>query len=129
MITEADSGRTASALGIFGSPDLLGNMMILEKGLSRNKTEEISATQEVFNKALDQLLTVRSQIGSRVVRADTTEEKLLSLETQVTKQLSEVEDADILKVVTELATAETIYQTSLASAARIMQQSLLDFLQ
>jgi flagellar hook-associated protein 3 len=129
MITEADAGRTASALGIFGSPDLLGNMMILEKGLSRNKTEEISATQEVFNKALDQLLTVRSEVGSRVVRADTTEEKLLSLQTQVTGQLSEVEDADILQIVTQLATAETIYQTSLASAARIMQQSLLDFLQ
>jgi flagellin-like hook-associated protein FlgL len=128
MITEADSGRTASALGIFGSPDLLGNMMILEKALSRNKTEEISATQEVFNKALDQLLTVRSKIGSRVIRADTSEEKLLSLQTQVTKQLSEVEDADILQVITELATAEMIYKTSLASAARIMQQSLLDFL-
>jgi flagellar hook-associated protein 3 len=129
MVTEADSGRTASALGIFGSPDLLGNMMILEKGLSRNKTEEISATQDVFNKALDQLLTVRSKVGSRVVRANMTDEKLLSLETQVTKQLSEVEDADTLQVVTQLATAETIYQTSLASAAKIMQQSLLDFLQ
>jgi flagellar hook-associated protein 3 len=129
MITEADSGRTASALGIFGSPDLLGNMLILEKALSRNKTEEISATQVVFNKALDQVLTVRSQIGSRVVRAESTGDKLLNLQTQVTKQLSEVEDADIIKVVTDLATAETIYQTSLASAARIMQQSLLDFLQ
>jgi flagellar hook-associated protein 3 FlgL len=53
---------------------------------------------------------------------------MLTVETQVTKQLSEVEDADIIKVVTELATAQTIYQTSMASAARIMQQSLLDFL-
>jgi flagellar hook-associated protein 3 len=129
MITEADAGRTASALGIFGSPDLLGNMMILEKALSRNKTEEISATQNVFNKALDQVLTVRSKIGSRVVRAESSNEKLLSLQTQVTKQLSEVEDADIIQVITDLATAETIYQTSLASAARIMRQSLLDFLQ
>lgn len=129
MITEADAGRTASALGIFGSPDLLGNMMILEKALSRNKTEEISATQNVFNKALDQVLTVRSKIGSRVVRAESTNTKLLSLQTQVTKQLSEVEDADIIRVITDLATAETIYQTSLASAARIMRQSLLDFLQ
>lgn len=129
MITEADAGRTATALGIFGSPDLLGNMMILEKALSRNKTEEISATQKVFNKALDQVLTVRSKIGSRVVRAESTNEKLLNLHTQVTKQLSEVEDADIIQVITDLATAETIYQTSLASAARIMRQSLLDFLQ
>jgi flagellin-like hook-associated protein FlgL len=128
MVTEADAGNTARALGIFGSPDLLGNMLILEKGLLRNKTAEIGATQDVFNKALDQLLTVRSAVGSRVNRADSAEGRTLDQELQVTAQLSEVEDADILKVATDLATAETLYQTSLASAAKIMQMSLLDFL-
>jgi flagellar hook-associated protein 3 len=128
MITEADSGRTAMALGIFGSPDLVGNMMILEQSLSRNRVEEINATQDVFNKALDQLLTNRSSIGSRVTRADSASNRMSSQELQVTSQLSDIEDADMLKVATELATAQTAYQTSLASAAKIMQQSLLDFL-
>jgi flagellar hook-associated protein 3 len=128
MITEADTGRTASSLGIFGSPDLLGNMMVLEKSLARNRTEEINATQDVFNKALDQLLTSRSSIGSRVTRANTAGLRMTSQELTVTSQLSEIEDADMLKVATELATAGTIYQTSLASAAKVIQQTLLDFL-
>lgn len=127
-ITEADGGRTASALGIFGAGDLLGNVLILEKALERNNVEEITSTTDVFDKALDQLLTVRSSVGSREIRAQTTEVKLTSQELLVTGQLSQVEDADMLKVITELTTAEVIYQAALASAARMIQPSLMDFL-
>lgn len=128
MITEADSGRTASALGIFGSPDLLGNMLILEKSLSRNNTEEIQASLEIFDLALDQLLTVRSSVGSRVIRAETAQLRMLAQELQVTDQLSQIEDADMLRLIIDLASAEAVYQSSLATAARVIQPSLLDFL-
>jgi len=128
MITEADGGRTASALGIFGSGDLLGNMLILNKALERNNVEEIEATLDVFDKALDQLLTSRSSIGARHIRSQTSESRLLSQEILVTDQLSQIEDADMLKVITELTTAEVTYQSALASAARMIQPSLMDFL-
>ena len=128
MITEADTGRTASALGIFGAGDLLGNTIVLERALERNNVEEITATTDVFDKALDRLLTVRSSVGSREIRAQTSEVKLTAQELLVTGQLSQVEDADMLKVITDLTTAETIYQSSLASAARMIQPTLLDFL-
>jgi len=128
MITEADGGRTASALGLFGSGDLIGNMMILEKALERNNTEEIEATLDVFDKTLDQLLTTRSSVGSRHIRAETTRSRLLSQEFLVTSQLSEIEDADMIKIITELTMAEVTYQSALASAARMIQPSLMDFL-
>jgi len=128
MISEADDGRTASALGIFGSSDLLGNMMILEKALERNNVEEIESTLNVFNKALDRLLASRSSIGSRVIRAETAEVSMTTQELLVTSRLSEIEDADMLRVISELATAEVIYQSALASAARMIQPSLMDFL-
>jgi flagellar hook-associated protein 3 FlgL len=127
-ITEADDGRTAKALGIFGSSDLLGNMMILEKAFERNNTTEIELTLDIFDEALEQLLTTRASIGSRIIRADTAETDTLSQEVLVTNQLSQVEDADMLKVITDLTIAETLYQTALASAARVIQPSLLDFL-
>ncbi|MCP4581886.1 MAG: flagellar hook-associated protein 3 [candidate division Zixibacteria bacterium] len=127
MITEVD-GRTASALGIFGAGDLAGNMMILERALEGNNVEEIEATLDIFDKALDQLLTTRSSVGSRHIRAETTRSRLLSQELLVTGQLSEIEDADMIKVITELTTAEVAYQAALASAARMIQPSLMDFL-
>ncbi len=127
-ITEADSGRTASALGIFGAGDILGNMLILENALENNNAEEIEATLDTFDKALDQLLTTRASVGSREIRAQTSEARLLSQELLVTDQLSQIEDADMLKVISELATAEVMYESALASAARIIQPTLMNFL-
>jgi flagellin-like hook-associated protein FlgL len=127
-VMEADGGRTAKDLGLFGSPDLLGNMMVLEDALERNDTEEINICLETFDGALDQILIERSDVGARVNRGETASYRLLSFELQVTAQLSRVEDADITKVITDIASAEAAYQAALASAARMLQPSLLNFL-
>ena len=128
MITEADNGRTATALGIFGSSDLLGNLIIFEDALEANNVEQINSTLDVFDLALNQLLTIRSSVGSREIRAQTSESRLLAQELLVTEQLSQVEDADMLKIISQLATAETMYNAALASAASVIQPTLMDFL-
>jgi len=127
-VVEADSGRTARDLGLFGSPDLLGNMMVLEDALERNNTEEINICLETFDGALDRVLLERSDVGARINRGETASYRLLSFELQVTGQLSRVEDADITRVITDIASAEAAYQAALASAARMLQPSLLNFL-
>ena len=128
MITEADSGRTAKDLGIFGSPDLLGNLMILHNSLERNNTEEINLAIGTFDGAQNKVLIDLADVGARVNRADSASNRFLSFEHQVTSQLSNIEDADMTKVVTELASAQVIYQAALASAAQMLQPSLLQFL-
>ncbi len=129
MITEADTGRTAKDLGIFGSPDLLGNLMILHSSLERNNTEEINLAIETFDGAQNKVLIDLADVGARVNRADSASSRFLSFEYQVTSQLSNIEDADMTKVVTELASAQVVYQAALASAAQMLQPSLLQFLQ
>jgi flagellar hook-associated protein 3 FlgL len=128
MVSEADDGRTAKDLGIFGSPDILGNMILLKSSLERNNTEEIGLGLRTFDGALDRVLVERSDVGARVNRAETSSGRLLSFELQVTGQLSNIEDADMTRVITDMATAESVYQSALASAARMLQPSLLDFL-
>jgi flagellin-like hook-associated protein FlgL len=128
QVIEADQGRTAKDLGIFGSPDLLGNMMIARRALERNSPEELNLALETFDGALNRVLVERSDVGARVNRAEVAETRLLSFEVQVTSQLSNVEDADITKVITDMAAAESVYQSALASAARMLQPSLIDFL-
>jgi flagellin-like hook-associated protein FlgL len=46
----------------------------------------------------------------------------------LTSALSRVEDLDVAASVAELTRLQTTYQAGLASAARTLQQSLLDFL-
>ncbi len=127
-IIEADGGRTAKDLGIFGSPDILGNMLVLQKSLENNNVEEIGLCLETFDGALDQVLIERAEVGARTSRADMASFRQLSFELQVTRQLSNVEDADFAKVITDLATAEAAYQAALAAAAKMIQPSLIQFL-
>lgn len=127
-IIEADSGRTAKDLGIFGSPDILGNMLVLQMSLENNNVEEIGLCLETFDGALDQVLIERAEVGARTRRADMASFRQLSFELQVTRQLSNVEDADFAKVITDLAIAEAAYQAALAAAARMIQPSLIQFL-
>lgn len=129
MIYEADDGHTARDLGIFGSPDLLGNFIIAKRALERNDTAEIGLTMTTFELGLDRVLVERSDVGARVNRAQTANARLESFEFQVTNRLSNIEDADMTKVITDLAAAEAVYQSALAAAARMIQPSLINFLQ
>jgi len=128
VIVEADGGRTAKDLGIFGSPDILGNLMVLEASLENNNVEEIGICLETFDTALTQVLIERAEMGARTNRADMASYRQLSFELLVTEQLSNIEDADITRVITDLASAEGAYQAALASAARLIQPSLIRFL-
>lgn len=128
MVMDADDGHTARDLGIFGSPDLLGNLIMLRKSLERNDATEIGLSLDTFDGALDKVLIERSDVGARVNRAETSSVKLLSFEYQITTQLSNIEDADMTKVITDMAAAESVYQAALSSAARMLQPSLINFL-
>jgi flagellin-like hook-associated protein FlgL len=129
MITEADTGRTAKDLGIFGSPDLLGNLLVLQGALERNNTEEINLCLETFTGAQDRILIETSNVGARSNRAQSAESRGMMYDIQMIRQLAEIEDADMTKVITDLTSAEFVYQSALASAAKILQPSLLQFLQ
>lgn len=77
---------------------------------------------------LDQVLTIRADVGARQNRAEMMTERLASLEITATKQMSNNEDVDYERVITEMITEESIHRAALAVGARIIQPSLVDFL-
>lgn len=80
----------------------------------------------IVNTVTQNLASSRSRFVSFQTRASRTHGDGVDL--QVTDQLSSIEDADIAKVITDLASAEAAYQAALASAARLIQPSLIRFL-
>ena len=62
------------------------------------------------------------------MRLETTVARLLDSEIGYTHLLANVEDADMSKLITDLATFENNYQASLMAVAKIIQPSLLNFL-
>jgi flagellin-like hook-associated protein FlgL len=128
LVVTSDTLRTAEELGIVGSPDLFGSLYLLRQALEQNNAELVRATNESIQGALDQILFERSATGSRQVRLEATDFRLLEQELNVTRLRSEYEDADILALSADLSRQEAVYQAALAAAARMIQPSLAQFL-
>lgn len=127
IIKDEDSVGGSATLGIKGSPDLLGNLMLLVDSLESNDRAMVGNLIGGLQKATDHILDMRASVGARVRRMDSTADRLSALSVSVTGLLSEVEDADIVKVTTQLATQQNVYQAALNATARILQPSLIDF--
>ena len=74
------------------------------------------------------MLNERAAAGAKVIHMETTLNRLEEYEVYYTKLLSDVEDADLTKLITDLAMQENAYNAALNSAAKILQPSLLDFI-
>ena len=77
---------------------------------------------------LDRITTKISDIGSKVLRMETNEQIFQEVTISSTERLSEIEEADMAAAIIDLESREVVYKAALASSARIMQLSLLDFL-
>ncbi|MBF8437854.1 flagellar hook-associated protein FlgL [Halanaerobiaceae bacterium Z-7014] len=81
-----------------------------------------------FDNAIDKNVTTRAEIGAKMNRLDLTQSRLEDQEINLRSLKSENEDVDIAETIMELRMQESVYQASLASGARTMQPTLLDFL-
>ena len=127
-IVDDDDSLVAKQMGLFGSSDMMGSLIVLEQALRNNDQDEINLMLGNFDLSMELALESRSEVGTLSMGMESTANRLLDLQLSFTDLLAEVEDADMTQVITELATRETAYQAALSSAAAIIQPSLLDFL-
>lgn len=74
------------------------------------------------------LLAVRADVGAKQNRLEMMENRLAIQEVNVTKQMSNNEDVDYAKAITEMTTQESIHQAALSVGSKIIQQTLVDFM-
>jgi flagellar hook-associated protein 3 FlgL len=77
---------------------------------------------------MDQVLSVRAEVGAKINRLNLTQKKLDSQVLSTKSLISYNEDIDLAEVSIKLKTEENVYRASLAVGARIIQPSLVDFL-
>jgi len=100
------------------------------KTLNGDVQEEIDLDQyiEDFDQRIDDVINARAELGARMNRLDLIEDRLGDQEIVATKIMSDNEDVDYAKAITELITQESIHRAALAAGSRIIQPSLVDFL-
>lgn len=78
--------------------------------------------------AQDQVLSERAKVGVTMRKLGASEERIDSMSYSKTRELSELEDLDLPKAITDLNTAELRHKASLDTTARLIQPTLLQFL-
>lgn len=100
---------------------------------------EFTLTKEVMQKTFSDGIAASSSdqtkvnaavadLGSRYVRLELTENRLSNQKVDFEDLLSKNEDVDIAETIVKYNSANTIYNASLSAAAKVVKNTLLDFL-
>ena len=102
----------------------VSNVLKSDTSTSTQISAQITNIQDQTGIVLEQ----RAVVGAKQNRAEMMGNRLSLQEVNVTKQLSQNEDTDYSKTITEMATQESIHQAALSVGSKIIQATLVDFI-
>jgi flagellar hook-associated protein 3 FlgL len=106
--------------------DVLRDLIV---GLENDDTAAISAQADLVDAARGQINNIRANNSPILYQLETTENHWQNYKPKIQELLGRQEEADITQAVVELQQIELAYQTTLATAARIIQPGLVNFLE
>ena len=127
VVTEVGGSQSAAVLGL-GGYDTLNMLSLLQEALQKDDRPALSALVTSLDEGGRGVMALRTEVGVRTNTVSSTAEIQADLATYLTSRLSETEDSDVAEVFTRLAQLNVGLQAALATSARIMQSTLLDFL-
>jgi len=133
---EIDAGNTISinmpGYAVFGSAtdgtDILAALDDLKTAMESNDSDGIETAMTNIDAGMDQAIDALAEVGARINRLEIASNHFDKLLMDLAVYKSETEDADITKVITELSIQQNMLEVSRATAAKVLQQSILDFL-
>lgn len=96
--------------------------------LGGDAEEPINQSIEDIDEAINNTVNARADLGARMNRLELVENRLDEQEVIAKATMSENEDVEVEKAITNLITQETMHRAALSAGSRIIQPSLLDFL-
>jgi flagellar hook-associated protein 3 FlgL len=128
-VTIDADGRPLFHNAAAGGINLFDVMRDLIVGLENDDTAAISAQADLVDAARDQINNVRANNSPILYQLEITENHWQNYKPKIQELLGRQEEADITQAVVELQQIELAYQTTLATAARIIQPGLVNFLE
>jgi len=118
-----------TAFGALATPSNAFDTLIrLRDALNANNGVNIRAEIDNVAIARERVTSAGLLLGTRLAWLDTLESRLGDEAVSLATSLGAVEDADMVKAISDMNQIQTFYEGGLASGARLLQQSLLDFL-
>jgi flagellin-like hook-associated protein FlgL len=127
VVTEVGGGQSAAVLGL-GAYDTLNMLSLLQEALQKDDRPALSALVTSLDEGSRGVTALRAAVGVRTNTVSATAERHTDFAMHLTSLLSETEDSDVAEVFTRLSQLNVGLQAALATSARILQSTLLDFL-
>jgi flagellar hook-associated protein 3 FlgL len=110
------------------SQKLFDTVHNIQKALESGDTDVLDTELGNLDDVMETLSAERSELGARYNRLEMIDDRLGQQEVVANRILSDNEDADIERVITDLKTQESVHRAALGVGARIIQPTLMDFL-
>ncbi|MFC4811617.1 flagellar hook-associated protein FlgL [Paenibacillus sp. GCM10023250] len=110
------------------SDNLFKVLKDIQNALATNNKGALSTAYDALNSRFDKLTNVRSEVGARSNRVDLIDSRLQDLNYNLTSLMSKTEDADMAETIMKYNQDEAVYQASLSTGAKVIQQTLVDYL-
>ena len=114
--------------GAGGTPTVFQQLDALAAAVESGDTTAVGAGLATIDAARDRVLSVRGALGARVNQLEALEQANAVRGDALSGSLDEVEGVDIAKAMIEFRLQDTAYQAALATTAKVIQPTLLDFL-
>ncbi len=118
--------RAVLGKGIDGGINILSPLKDFITGLKTNNTKLIQSTLERFTRANDQISLIRGEIGSRTAQIDRAVNMQEQVQVDSISAVSEIEDADAVKVFSELSRDQTVLRAAISTSNKILSENPTD---
>ncbi|WP_336762408.1 flagellar hook-associated protein FlgL [Paenibacillus sp. USHLN196] len=117
---------------VFGDSTEADNLFVIfntiSQALASGDQKEVSNQLANIDTRTNKILAIRAEIGAKTNRVELMQGRLSDLEVNLTDLQAKVEDADYAELSIKSKIQENIYNASLSAGAKIISQSLVDFL-
>ncbi len=96
--------------------------------LNTDDTDGIKAAIDGLDRGFNQVVSVNSDLGGRVTRLQSIRDNIESFSADVRILLSDMEDANIPEIITELKAKEVSLSALMASSAKVFQLSIFNYM-
>jgi flagellin-like hook-associated protein FlgL len=118
-----------SLLGANGASDnVLDTVQRLYWGLTNNDTELVERELPKLKEALEKVTTMETNVGTKIIRNQFVLNNLELNKYAAETTLSEVEDADFTRLITDLKNSQLVYEAVLGATGLTTKLSLLNYI-
>jgi flagellar hook-associated protein 3 FlgL len=127
-INYSTTGEAAFTSQGQGTVDIFQTLNDLKTALQNNDATGIANQLDPLNKAQAQISRYIAQCGTRTNSLDTSSSTLSDMDTRITGLTSNIEDADMAKLITEYQNKQLALQASYQMASNLTSNSILNFI-